>query len=275
MPHTIYNNFFLSNEVEDMYKSRLNLQNFCKVDNDLVGVPGMIRKINRYTATDGTEKLAMGKGNTKSIEVSYTQKDYTILLAQNRFEYYDEQEMTDPNLVLVGMQKMGIDLFNTVNDDVFAEYNKAPVSQTITLGSGVGFGFDCFADAVALLNIEGTDNDPATVAPRAFAFVHPKDVAKVRKALKDELKYVEAFVRTGYVGTVAGVNIFTKKNAVEGTIVGGTKDAVTLFNKKGVEVVQSARSSDDENIRLNTIYARKYYLAALTDETKCFKIVTA
>ena len=92
--HTIYDNFFLSNEVEDQYKSHLDLQQFCTVDNSLVGQPGMKRKINVYKATDGTEKLAMGAGNSKTIQVSYTEEEYEILLAQNRFEYYDEQAMT-------------------------------------------------------------------------------------------------------------------------------------------------------------------------------------
>ena len=32
----------------------------------------MLRKINVYKATDGTEKLAMGAGNSKSIEVGFT-----------------------------------------------------------------------------------------------------------------------------------------------------------------------------------------------------------
>ena len=53
-----------------------------------------------------------------------------------------------------------------------------------------------------------------------------------------------------------------------GTICGGTKKAVTFFNKKGAEVEQER----DANIRLNEIYARKYYLAALTDDTQAFKI---
>jgi len=68
---------------------------------------------------------------------------------------------------------------------------------------------------------------------------------------------------------VAGVNIYTKKNANTGEIVVGMKDAVTLFNKKGVEVEQQR----DPNTRLNEIYSRKYYLAALTDATKVVKIV--
>ena len=125
MANTVYPNFYLSNEVEDQYKSHLDLQQFCTVDNNLVGTPGMIRKINVYKATDGTEKLAIGAGNSKSIEVGYTPKEYTILLAQNRFKYYDEQAMTDPQLVPVGTRHMGTDLFNTVNADIYAEFAKA------------------------------------------------------------------------------------------------------------------------------------------------------
>ena len=270
MAHTIYDNFYLSNEIEDQFNSHLDLQQFCTVDNSLVGTAGMKRKINRYSATSATEKLAMGKGNTKSIEVSYAPKEYEILLAQNRFEYYDEQAMTDPMLVPVGLKHMATDMFNTVNADVFAEFNKATLAVNAS-----AYDFGVFADAVATLNIEETDDDPAVVAPRCFAFVNAKDMAAIRKALKDELKYVEAFARTGYVGTVAGVNLYTKKDAVTGTCIVATKEAVTLFNKKGVEVEQPPRDSEDANVRKNTIISRKYYIAALTDATKACKITIA
>ena len=96
-------------------------------------------------------------------------------------------------------------------------------------------------------------------------------MAEIRKALKDELKYVEAFARTGYVGTVAGVNLYTKKDAVSGTIIVATREAVTIFNKKGVEIEQER----DADHRKNSIWSRKYYLAALTDETKAVKITVA
>lgn len=264
MANTVYENFFLSNEVEDQFKSHLDLQQFCTVDNNLVGIPGMTRKINVYKATDGTEKLDMGDGNTKSITVGYTQKEYKILLAQNRFDYYDEQAMTDPMLVPVGMKHAGTDMFNTVNADIFAEFIKASL-----VVSGTTFGFDIFVDAVAKLNLENLEG--VTI----FGFVCPEDMAKVRKALKDDLKYVEAFAKNGYVGTVAGVNLYTKKDAVAGTVVIGTKEAVTLFNKKGVEVEQvteGKRSETAANIRQSSIFTRKYYLAALTDETKAVKI---
>ena len=101
MANQVYENFFLSNEVEDQYNSHLDLQQFCTVDNTLVGVAGMKRVINTYRATNGTEKLIIGQGNSKSIEVSLTDAEYDIALAQNRFQYYDEQAMKDPMLVPV------------------------------------------------------------------------------------------------------------------------------------------------------------------------------
>jgi hypothetical protein len=261
MAHTIYDNFYLSNEVEDQFNSHLDLQTFCNIDRTLEGTAGMLRKINVYRATDGTEKLAMGVGNTKSIEVSYTPEEYRILLAQNRFRYYDEQAMTDPNLVPVGVRHMGTDMFNTVNADIFAEFEKATLSV-----SASAFNFDAFVDAQAKLNLENLEG------VSIFGFVCPADVAKIRKALKDDLKYVEGFVKSGYVGTVGGVNLYTKKDANEGEIIIATKEAVTLFIKKGTEVEQPPRSADDANIRQNTILSRKYYLVALTDETKAVKI---
>jgi len=227
-----------------------------------VGVAGDTKKINVYTATNGTQKLAMGVGNTLDIEVRHTQKEYTIQLAQNRFPYYDEEVMKDPTVVDVGLRHMATDMFNTIQADIFAEFNKATLA-IYTGAANKPIGFDSFVDAVALLELENIED------VEIFAFVNPIEMANLRKTLKDDLKYVEAFVRSGYVGTVAGVNIYTKRDAETGTIVLGTKEAVTLFNKKGVEVEQKR----DPNIRLNEIYSRKYYLAALTDATKAVKII--
>lgn len=260
--HVIYNNFVLANEIEDQYNSKLDLVRFCTVDDSLVGVAGDTKKINVYKATNGTQKLDMGEGNTKNIEVSYTPEQYTIQLAQNRFPYYDEEVMVDPMVVPVGLGHMATDMFNTTQADIFAEFNKATL-RVYTGAANKPINFDSFVDAVALLNLENIED------VEIFAFVNPTEMANLRKSLKDDLKYVEAFVRSGYVGTVAGVNIYTKRDAETGTIVLGTKEAVTLFNKKGVEVEQER----DANVRLNEIYSRKYYLAALTDATKAVKIV--
>ena len=260
MANTVYENFFLSNEVEDQFNSHLDLAQFCTIDRGLEGTAGMKRVINVYSATDGTEKLAKGAGNTKSISVSHESKEYEILLAQNRFDYYDEEAMTDPNVVPVGMKHAGTDLFNTTNADVYAEYAKASLST-----SPSAFDFAAFVDAQAKLGIENLEG------VQMFGFVHPDDMASVRKALKDDLKYVEAFARNGYVGTVAGINLYTKADATAGTIIVATKEAVTLFIKKGVETEQER----DGNTRQNSIFNRKYYLAALTNATKAVKMVKA
>lgn len=262
MANTLYDNFVLANEVEDQFKSHLDLMRFCTIDNSLAGAPGMVKKIHVYRATDGTEKLEMGKGNTKRIEVTYTPEEYRILMAQNIFEYFDEEAMTDPMIVPTGVRHMATDMFNTVNADIFAEFGKATIEVPAST-----LNFDAFADAGAALNVE---NLPGI---EKFAFVCPKDLAKIRKAAKDHLSYVQNFIGQGYVATLGDWNLYVKKDAEEGTILGGTREAVTLFNKKGVEIEQPPRSADDANIRKNTIISRKYYLAALTDATKAVKIV--
>lgn len=258
MANTVYANFFLSNEIEDQFTSHLNLQQFFKVDNSLQGEAGMVRKINVYSATDGTQILAVGAGNTKSIEVDIHQKSYTIQTAQNRFKYFDEQALADPMLVPAGTRHMATDMFNTVNDDIYSELKDA-----ILISYTSAFNFDAFVDAIAKLNIENIENAVL------YGFAAPSDVADIRKSLLGSLQYVEAFARTGYIGTVAGVNLYTKKDADAGTIVVAAPEALTLFNKKGIEVEQERNA----NTRENSIYSRKYYIAALTDATKAVKIV--
>lgn len=257
MANQVYENFFLSNTVEDQLNSHLDLQRFCVVDDTLVGTAGMKRIIHTYRATDGTEKLTVGQGNSKSIEVSYTPVEYEIALAQNNFKWFDEHAMTDPMLVPVGMKHIGTDMWNTIQADIYGEFSKTGIEV-----SAAAFNFDAFVDASAALNLENIEDK------EIFAFVAPADKAKIRKALKDELKYVESYARQGYIGSVAGINLYDKADATEGEVIVGIRGAVTIFNKKGVETEQER----DSNIRQNTAYSRKYYVVALTDESKAVKI---
>ena len=121
-------------------------------------------------------------------------------------------------------------------------------------------------DAISLLNVDGTDNDPSQL--QLFGFVSPKTMAIVRKGLGDQLKFVESYVKTGYVGTVAGVSLFTKKDATDGMVTIATPKAVTVFTKKGTEIEQER----DANTRENRVFSRKYYIAALTNKTQAVKI---
>ncbi len=264
MANTPYENFFLASIVEDQFNSHLDLARFVTVDTSLQGTAGMKKIINVYSATDGTEKLTQGQGNSKSITAGYTQKEYEILLAQNRFEWFDEEAMKDPELVPVGMKHAGTDMFNTMNADIFAEYKKG--SLTVPANAP---NFDAFVDAVAKMNVENDENI------EIFAFVNPENKAAVRKALKDELKYVEAYARAGYIGSVAGVNIYDKKDADKGEIIVATKEAVRLLVKTGTEVEQHTkgnRSEEAANVRKNDVISRKYYVAALDNDTKVVRI---
>ena len=65
MANKLYPNHVLENRFEDQYNSKLDLMQFCTVDDSLVGTAGDTKKINTYTATDGTQVLAMGEGNTE------------------------------------------------------------------------------------------------------------------------------------------------------------------------------------------------------------------
>ena len=167
--------------------------------------------------------------------VSYTHLDVYKRQAQNRFQYYDEEAMTDPMVITTGTRHAGTDMFNTVNADIFGAFNEATMTIVTT-----ALGFDAFVDGAAMLNLENLEG--VTI----FGFVNPADMAKLRKALKDDLKYVEAYAKQGYVGTVGGINIYTKKNAETGKVVIATKEAVTLFNKKGKMCIRDRFQSGSE-----------------------------
>ena len=266
--HKIYDNFFLSNEIEDQLNTMIDLQQYFVVDTTLTEGPGMVKKINRYSATDSTEELGLGEGNTTSIEVTFNTFEYRVKLAQNQFDYYDEQAMTDPMLVPTGIRRMSSGLFNYIDADFMRELKKASRSIELTTWS-----IDAFADAVGMLDVKGTDNAPENM--KAFAFLNPKDVAKIRKLAKDTLQYNESYARTGYVGELYGVSLISKRNQAEGETEVALMQAVTCFLKTGVEVEQdrNANPEDKGNTRHNFMWSRKYYLVALTDDTKVVKIV--
>ena len=104
-----------------------------------------------------------------------------------------------------------------------------------------------------------------------FLLISPADKAAFRKALKDDLSYSEAYVRTGYIGTVAGVPVIVSKAVPANKGYLATKEAVTLFIKKGTEIEQER----DANVRNNKVFARKVAVVALTDATKAVKITIA
>ena len=257
MAHTIYPNEVLENKFESQVITALDLSNYCTVDMSMTDLQaGMKKKIITWNYTGELDEVEMGAGNSHSIEVGYQTKEYEVKTTQGRFEYYDEQEMINPLVVDIGLKGLSESFVNDTTTKVVAELEKGLQVVEYTTNPG----FNEFVDAVAVFG-EKTDG--------LFAFVSPKMAGTLRKALKDDLKYVEAFVRTGYIGTVCGVPVIVS-NAVDNDeeILVATKEAVSIFVKKGSEIEQER----DANIRKNSVFARKVALIALTDGTKVVKI---
>ena len=260
MAHTVYDNFVLENKLEDLLTTSVNLQNYMTVDTSLTQEPGMIKTIHVYTSTGDVEDLAMGKGNSEDIEVTFTSKNYTVGVTQGRFQYFDEQEMKDPMVVDAGLYGLATRMTNDFTRKAIAEFGKA----TLTLdASATGLTFDTVVDAIAKLGVEDEKG--------YFLLINVADKAAVRKALGDDLKYVEDFARTGYIGSVCGVPVIVSKAVPAKTAFLANNEAVTLFIKKGSEIEQER----DANVRNNKVFARKVALVALTDATKVVKITTA
>ena len=255
MANQVYENVVLANKIEDILTTAVDLTSYMTVDTSMTQEAGMKKKINTYKAKGDVETLEMGAGNTGDIEVSFSTKAYDVETVQGRFQYYDEQAMTDPMVVQAGLEGIAKTMINDFTAKAIAEFDKA----TLTVQRS-GSAFTDIVDAIAKLNTEKEDG--------LFILVSVADLANFRKELKDDLKYNEAFVRTGYVGSVCGVPVIVTKAITNGNIYLASKEAVTLFIKKDTEVEQER----DANVRNNKVYIRKVAVVALTDENKVVKL---
>ena len=255
MAHTVYENIVLSNKMNDILTTKVNLNNYLTIDTSLSENAGMKKVVNTYTSIGDVEKLGMGQGNSTSIEVSFTPVEYNVEVFQGKFAFYDEQEMTDPVIVDKGIADAANRMVNKFTALAIAEFEKATLEQT-----GVAWSFDVVVDAISKMNLEDESG--------LFLLVSPADKAAIRKALKDDLSYSEAFVRSGYIGTVCGVPVIVTEAVPAGKGYLATKDAVTVFIKKDTETEYER----DANTRNNSYWVRKCAVVALTDATKAVKI---
>ena len=263
---------FSSNEIEDLYASHLDLNGFCTVDNELEGVPGDIRKINVYGATGSAEKVTEGNGNSGYISTTLVEKEYRVACAQAWFRYSDEALMRDPVAVQTGVNKLGVAIFDQVNADLYGEMKKA--SRAVIASAP---DFDAFVDAAAKINFadgnETAREYQGRTIPTLWAIMDAKTLADTRKEMKNQIVYDPTLAwAQGYVGTVAGIALFVKKNASQKMIYVGTDKAVTIFNKTGINTEIAARGKDEANKRLNDFFARKYYIAALTHDDQIVQL---
>lgn len=175
-------------------------------------------------------------------------------LQDNILRYYDDDQMTDPVLVDTKIQALAVSMVNNWTKKSIDEFHKTNNMAVFT-----DWGLANWADAIAIYSNKYEDQ------AGLFCLCSMDLVPTIRKALGDYLKYTEAYIRTGAIGDVLGVPIYTSKALPKETMFLATRDAVTAFIKKGVFVEQ------DRNIdtKLNNIVASRYTVIALTNESKC------
>lgn len=259
MANTVYDNFVLESKLKDILSTKLNTKTLMTIDNSLTESAGMIKKVNTYTYTGKVEKLAKGAKNTQRGAITYASTPYTVKVAQQVFDYYDEEFMQDPHVLDYGLEGAAQVMVNDMTADFFTEIAKATLSQTYTSGQ---FSYDVVVDAIEKMNIEDESG--------LFLLVGNDLKAQIRKDADFKAKELGKVIADGAIGTLCGVPVIHSKAVPADTAYLATREAVTLFTKKENEVEQQR----DAEERKNTVIMRKVNLVALTDATKVVKIVT-
>ena len=266
MANTVYSNKVIEAKAKDILSTKINARSMMTIDDSLVGTAGMIKTINTYTYTGTAEEVAAGAGNTSRGSIAYVGKDYTVKMVQQAFDYLDEDFMKDNVIVDMGIQGATSVMSNKMTSDFYAALATAnsgtELVQKVTFPKGKEISYDAIVDAISALNVED-ESGVFVIIPNAWKAALRKD-ADYKAARMGEVVY------NGQVGTIAGIPVVATK-ALTGKAYVLTKEAVTLFLKKDVEVEQDR----DADKRKNSIYLRDCYVCALTDATKACKIVEA
>ena len=245
----------VEDRIADILETSIDAIQLMTVDNQLQENAGMVKHINTYNYEGAVEALAEGKANTTRGRVTVSEKEYRVQVKQQVFDYTDEQYMKDPMVVEVGAKGMSIEMKNDMNNDFFVEIDK-----TTTLHSASKFSYDTVVDAIEKMNLEDESG--------LFLLIGTDLKAVIRKDADFKASRLGEILYTGQIGDIAGVPVIVSKKVAKNTAFLATKEAVTLFNKKGVEV-EAKRQAEE---RINTEITRKVCLVALTDATKAVKI---
>lgn len=253
----VFENEILQEKLEEQLITALDMNQFITTDYSLSAQPGMKIEIHTYHGTGDVEDVDMTEGNTGDIGAYYTTEEYEVTTTQGRVPYYDEQQMVDPTAIDKAVEHLSEQLTNDITTKIVAEFDKA---------THINYGFDYSFDKI----VEAISGMPDEKNDGLFLLVARRDIAKFQKALKDYLSYTEDFVRTGAIGAIAGVPLYPTDAITTGTAYLATRDAVTCFVKKGVEIEQER----DANTRKNTIYGRNVKVIALTNDDKVVKLTS-
>ena len=257
MAHYVYDNKVLANKYNSILTTEVNLNQFITLDNTLTQGAGDTKRIIFRSVTGSVDEVAMGQGNTHSIEVTGYYKDYVLKTTQAYGKYFDEEAQRDPLVVDTMLKGMSEQMLENWNGKVMAAFGEATYNEVAG-----NINFDGFVDCLAKFK-EKQDG--------LFALISPKSLAVLRKALKDDLKYSEAFVRTGYIGSVCSIPIYMSQQVPEGEVIIANREAVTAFINKNTEM----ENRRDPDTRKNEYWARTVALIALTDEKKVCRLAAA
>lgn len=259
MANIVYQNYVLEAKLEDLLATRLDTKTLMSIDNSLTETAGMIKKINTYHYDGTVERLGKGEANTVRGALTYTTKQYEVGVAQQTYDYYDEEFMQDPNVLDKGIEGASTTMVNHMTNDFFREIALATLEQTYA----DTITYDTVVDAIQLMNLEDESG--------LFLLIGTDLKADIRKDPDFKSKELGKIIADGAIGTISGVPVIVSKAVPADTAYLATREAVTLFTKKNSEVEQVR----DAEHRQNTVVMRKVNLVALTDATKVVRIVKA
>ena len=245
----------VEDRIKDILETSLDTVQLMTIDNDLVQGAGMVKHINTYEYQGAVQAVKEGAGNTERGKVVVSEKEYRVQVKQQVFDYTDEQYMKDFKVVEVGAKGMAIEMKNDMNNDFFTE-----IAKTTTLHSADKFSYDVVVDAIEKMNLEDENG--------LFLLIGNDLKASIRKDEDFKASKLGEILYTGQIGSIGGVPVIVSKKVPANTAYLATKEAVTLFNKKGVELEADRKKEE----RINTEITRKVCLVALTDATKAVKI---
>ena len=257
--NVVFDNEVLENKIADTLETGLNAMSFMTVDRDLEQNPGMKKVIHTYTYEGAVEAVKEGQANTEKAKLTFTENEYEVQVKQEEFEYTDEQYMKDPMILDAGLKGAGTSMINDLNNDFFVE-----IAKTTTLSTYTGaIKYDDIVDAIAKMNLENETG--------LYVLINPAQKAEIRKDADFKASRMGEIIHTGQIGDISGIPVAVSKKVPANTVFVATKEAVTCFVKKDVEVEQDRI----RNKRINIVIPRKVNLVALTDATKAVKITKA
>lgn len=268
MANTVFANKVIGAKATEILTTKLDSRSLMTIDTDLQGSEGMTKTINTYTYTGTVEELNAGVGTTAGSRgsVSYVGKDYTVKCIQQAFDYLDEDFMKDSAVVDVATKGASQKMANFLTSKFYAALDTQASGSylvgTTTFAKNGAISYDVIVDAISDVGLEDES--------QLFILIPNDWKADLRKDDDYKSARMGEVIYAGQVGQIAGIPVIaTKALSNEAFVL--TKEAVTLFVKKDVEVEQDR----NKDTRSNAVYLREYYICALTDATKARRIKEA